>query len=82
MVYLRSIRSGFGWEEAILPNSPIPKIGHLPDAKSADAIGAQLAKLPHNSKQSQFSSIRVGRSFAMRTLAHCSLVNSSTSVTV
>jgi hypothetical protein len=29
-----------------LPNSPNPKIGHSRDSKSADEIGAQLAKLP------------------------------------
>jgi hypothetical protein len=30
-----------------LPNSPIPIIEHLRGSKSADEIGAQLAKLPH-----------------------------------
>jgi len=30
-----------------------PKIGHLRDSKSADAIGAQLAKLPHKAAKPQ-----------------------------
>jgi hypothetical protein len=46
--------SGFGSGEAISPNSPIPKIEHLRDSKSADAIGAQLAKLPHKTNKANF----------------------------
>jgi hypothetical protein len=45
--FLPLIMSGFSCEEAILPNSPIPKIEHLRDSKSADASARSLEKPPH-----------------------------------
>jgi hypothetical protein len=51
--------------KCILRNSPNPNTGHSRDSKSADAIGAQLYKLPYNAKQSQFSSDSAGHGLAV-----------------
>ena len=60
--------------KSILPNSPIPKIGHLRDSKSADAIGAQLDKVPPAEQQSRNQnigvSIVVGCLFQLRNKHH------------